>query len=215
MSDYISNEQGLKINIGCGGRPLQGYINIDMDSLEDLQIRYSDSTFPEGIKIYNWNIFNLPVEDGSVSEVLCEAMIEHLSFEEEPVFFNEVKRVLKPGGKFIFSTTNFEEVAKLWLEADDDWKDFYRNDEDAIAENHWFGTYTYEMKNRWGYLIASIFGSQNGEGQFHKNCYTIKKIQAIIRKLSLEEISHESFLWKGDRDPMIRFTAQKPSNANS
>ena len=45
MSDYISNEQGLKINIGCGGRPIAGFINIDMDSLEKLKIRYSKSPF--------------------------------------------------------------------------------------------------------------------------------------------------------------------------
>ena len=30
---------------------------------------------------------------------------------------------------------------------------------------------------------ASIFGSQNGEGQYHKNCYTLKKIQAILKKI--------------------------------
>ena len=52
------------------------------------------------------------------------------------------------------------------------------------------------MKNRWGYLMASIFGSQNGEGQFHKNCYTIKKIQAILGRLGLDEVSHEKFFGK-------------------
>jgi len=215
MSDFKSNEKELKINIGCGGRPLDGFINVDMDSLEALKARYPNSIFPEGIKICNWDIFNLPIKDNSVSELLCEAMIEHLSFEEEPKFFLEVKRVLEPGGRFIFSTTNFEEIVKLWLEAEDDWKDFYRNDEEAIVNKHWFGTYTYEMKNRWGYLIASIFGSQNGEGQFHKNCYSIKKIQAILKMLSLEEISHEKFLWKGARDPMIRFIAKKPIESTS
>ena len=210
MSNPKSNENGLKINIGCGGRPLEGFINVDMDSLEELEARYPNSVFPKETKICNWDIFNLPIKDNSVSELLCEAMIEHLSFEDEPKFFREVKRVLEPGGKFVFSTTNFEEIAKLWLKAEDDWQDFYRNDEEAIMNKHWFGTYTYDMKNRWGYLIASIFGSQNGEGQFHKNCYSIKKIQAILKMLSLEEVSHEKFLWKGERDPMIRFIAKKP-----
>jgi len=215
MIEQPFKRNDFKINIGCGGRPIGNYINIDMDSLDELQSRYPNASFPEGIEIYNWDIFNLPVKNDSVDEILCEAMIEHLSFEEESKFFYEVIRVLKPGGKFIFSTTNFEEIAKLWLEGDDDWKDFYRNDKDAIAETHWFGTNTYEMKNRWGYLMASIFGSQNGEGQFHKNCYTIKKIQSILKKLNLKEISHEKFLWKGNRDPMIRFVARKPLKENS
>ncbi len=204
-------KKAMKINIGCGGRPKDGYLNIDMDSIEILKERYPYKTFSDDIKIYNWNIFNLPLDDNSVDEILCEAMIEHLSFEEESKFFYEIKRVLKPKGKFIFSTTNFEEIVKIWLEADDHWKDFYRNDDEAISQNHWFGTYTYNMKNRWGYILASIFGSQNGDGQFHKNCYTIKKIQAILNRLNFDELEHEKFLWKGSRDPMIRFFTQKRS----
>jgi len=207
------NQNKIKLNIGCGGRPLEGYINVDMDDINKLKERYPDKIFPDNIIIYPWDIFELPLDDSSVEEILCEAMIEHLSFEEEPLFFLEVKRVLKPGGIFKFSTTNFEDIVKLWLGAEDEWKDFFRSDDDAIAKNHWFGTYTYEMKNRWGYLIASIFGSQNGEGQYHKNCYTIKKIQAILKKLDFEELSHEKFLWKEDRDPMIRFLAKKIINS--
>jgi len=200
----------MKLNLGCGGRPLAGYINVDMDDRTKLQRRYEHDEFNDTLEIFNWDIFNLPVEAGSVDEILSDAMIEHLSFEEEPRFFYEINRVLKPGGLFIFSTTNFEEIAKLWLEADDNWQDFYRNDAEAIKKEHWFGTYSYKMENRWGYLMASIFGSQNGVGQYHKNCYTIKKIQSILNKLGLEEVSHETFLWKGNRDPMIKFIARKP-----
>ena len=202
--------KSVKLNLGCGGRPLEGYINVDMDDIDKLQKRYEHNSLNDSQQIHNWDIFNLPVESNSVDEILCDAMIEHLSFEEEPKFFYEVKRVLKPGGLFIFSTTNFEEIAKLWLQASDDWKDFYRNDSEAIKSEHWFGTYSYKLENRWGYLMASIFGSQNGNGQYHKNCYTIKKIQAILLRLGLEEISHETFLWKGNRDPMIKFVSRKP-----
>ena len=45
MRDKILNVEPLKINIGCGGRPIAGFINIDMDSLEKLKIRYSKSPF--------------------------------------------------------------------------------------------------------------------------------------------------------------------------
>ena len=42
-------------------------------------------------------------------------------------------------------------------------KDFYDTSKKAILEKHWFGTYSYDYKNRWGYIVASIFGSQNGK----------------------------------------------------
>ena len=146
-----------------------------------------------------------------MDEIRADSIIEHLSFTQEPLFFYEVKRVLRPRGIFDFSTTNFEKIIKLWLSADDNWKEFFRDDDEAIEKEHWFGQYSYSVNNRWGYLSAMIFGSQNGEGQFHRNCYTPSKIRAILRKLSLEEISFEEYLWKGDRDPMIRFVARKPN----
>jgi len=200
----------IKLNIGCGGRPLVGYINIDSDDIETLKHRYPKQQFPEGVKVCDYDILHLPFSDESVMEVKADSLIEHLSFTEEPLFFYEVKRVLKPGGFFNFSTTNFEEIVKLWLNAEDNWKEFYRADDEAIAHQHWFGQYSYSTKNRWGYLSAMIFGSQNGKGQFHKNCYTIQKIKAILKHIGFDLVEIKSFKWKEDRDPMISVRAMKP-----
>ncbi len=210
MKEENINTDIIKLNIGCGGRPLPEYINIDSDDLETLKRRYPQQHFPDDIEIYNYDIFNLPFPDDSVSEVRADSLIEHLSFIEEPRFFYEVQRVLSPGGIFQFSTTDFEEIVKLWLAADDGWKDFYRNDDEAIAHQHWFGQYSYSTKNRWGYLCAMIFGTQNGEGQFHKNCYTVSKIKAILKRLDFKGLEISHYLWKGDRDPMIFVRAMKP-----
>jgi len=190
---------------------LKGYINVDSDNLEILKLRYPQQEFSDDMRIYDYDIFNLPFPDGSVAEVRADSLIEHLSFIEEPRFFYEVKRVLQPGGAFCFSTTDFEEIAKMWLSAEDSWKDFYRNDKEAIANRHWFGQYSYSAENRWGYLCAMIFGSQNGEGQFHKNCYTVSKIRSILRHLEFVEKEISFFKWKKNRDPMIRVCAMKPS----
>jgi len=202
-------DENIKINIGCGGRPLPGYINIDSDNLETLRQRYPLQEFSNDIKVFQYDIFQLPFPDGTVAEIRTDSLIEHLSFIEEPKFFNEVKRVLQPGGIFKFSTTNFEEIVKIWLNAKDDWQDFYRNDKEAIEQQHWFGQYSYSTDNRWGYLSAMIFGSQNGEGQFHKNCYTIPKIRAILDHLHFTDVEISESRWKGDRDPMINVQAKK------
>ena len=202
-------EKKIRLNIGCGGRPLPGYINVDTDNLETMKMRYPDQEFPEGVEIFDYDIFNLPYPDATVDEVRADSLVEHLSFIEEPKFFYEAKRVLKPGGVFRFSTTNFEEITRLWLAAEDDWKEFFRTDDEAIRNQHWFGQYTYAPKSRWGYLSAMIFGSQNGEGQLHKNCYTIPKIRAMLKHLGFVEEEISSFLWKGDRDPMINVVSRK------
>ena len=35
----------VRLNLGCGSTPLENYINVDMDSLEDLKERYPNKTF--------------------------------------------------------------------------------------------------------------------------------------------------------------------------
>ena len=199
----------LKVNVGCGGHPLAGYVNIDMDSLDDLRRRYPGRQFADDLVLEPYDVLNLPFEDGSVEEVNADSFIEHLRFSDEPIFFNEIKRILKPGGRFVFSTPDFEEVARMFLEAKDDWRDFYRTDDEAITFQHWFGTYSPTLDNRWGYLTATIFGSQNGEGQFHTNCYTEAKIRAVCARIGLVVTEVSRFRWRGDRDPMVAVVAVK------
>jgi|TARA_R100000995_G_scaffold83426_2_gene59332 predicted SAM-dependent methyltransferase len=199
----------VKLNVGCASRILPDYINIDLDSLEEIRKRYPNISVPESGEFMVGDVLSLDFDDSSVDEVRADALVEHLSFLEEPKFFNEVKRVLKSGGILRFSVPDFEDAVRKWLEAEDDWKDFFRNDDDAIADKHWFGNYSYSTDNRWGYLMASIFGPQNGVGQFHKNAYTQKKIEAICKALDFEKPKIERFLWKGERDLMLRVEVKK------
>jgi hypothetical protein len=54
-----------------------------------------------------------------------------------------------------------------------------------------------------------LFGTQNGEGQFHKNAYTEGKIIAICDKMGFSKPTIERFQWKRDRDLMIQATTTK------
>lgn len=199
----------LRLNVGCGGRPLPGYINIDQDSLSEMKARYPETTFDDSLIIENQDIFALPYADGSVDEVRADALLEHLAFKEEPRFLYEVKRVLRPGGEFNLTVPDFERVCELWLRAKDDWMEFFSDDEADIRARHWFGTYTYEYTNRWGYIVATVYGSQNGAGQYHKNCYSEGKLRKMMMFLGFDVISVDRHLWKGDRDPMLSCRAVK------
>ena len=203
------NKLPIKLNLGCGGRPLKDYINVDMDTIENMRARYPNQVFDDRLIIKQYDLFNLPYEDSTVDEVRADGLIEHLPFIDEPRFFYEVTRVLKSGGILRLSTVDFEKTVKQWLDAEDDWKDFYKNDEKSIHEKHWFGTYSYKPTNRWGYLAATFYGSQNGSGQFHTNCYTDKKLSAICDRLGLNIKTIDKYQWKGDRDHMLELIAIK------
>lgn len=202
-------KEKIRLNLGCASRPLEGYINIDLDTKDKIIARYPNVKIPNNLDIFQYDIFNLPFDDCSVLEIRSESMLEHLSFLEEKIFFYEMQRVLATGGVLDFSVPDFEKTMKLWLQAEDNWKDFFRDDDEAIKQQHWFGQYSYSTDNKWGYLTASIFGPQNSEGQFHKNCYTEKKIRNMMRFLNFEILDMSFFRWKGDRDHMIRVRASK------
>ena len=200
----------LKINLGCASRLLDGYLNIDMDSVDEIKKRYPNLVINDSNPFLQCDVLNLPFEDSSVDEVRADAIIEHMSFLEEPKFFYEATRVLKPGGTLNISVPDFEHMVREWLNAEDNWKDFFRNDDEAIAQEHWFGQYSYSYKSRWGYITAGIFGPQNGEGQYHKNAYTQAKLIAIYKKLGYDNIEINRFQWKESRpDLMIRITGSK------
>tara|TARA_R110002110_G_scaffold378041_2_gene588514 strand:+ start:1405 stop:2022 length:618 start_codon:yes stop_codon:yes gene_type:complete len=200
----------IKLNLGCASRLLDGYLNVDMDSIEEIKKRYPNLVINENNPFLQCDVLNLPFEDSSVDEIRADAIIEHMSFLEEPKFFHEATRVLKPGGVLNISVPDFEHMVREWLNAEDDWKDFFRNDDEAIAQEHWFGQYSYSYKSRWGYITAGIFGPQNGEGQYHKNAYTQAKLTAIYNKLGYEYIDISRFYWKQNRpDLMIRIMGHK------
>ena len=205
----MATSNKIRLNLGCASVLLADYINIDMDDLETIKSRYPNIVIDDNYKFIQSDIFNLPFESGTVDEIRCDSLIEHLSFKEEKKFFYYVTKLLRKGGILNLSTPDFEATVKNWLSAEDNWKDFFRDDEKAINQNHWFGTYTYNVNNRWGYITASIFGSQNSVGQFHKNCYTEKKLKSIYLRLGFERTKIERYVWKKDRDNMIRIIGQK------
>ena len=42
----------LKLNLGCAGRPIQGYVNIDLDDVDTMRRRYPNIEISDDIAIY-------------------------------------------------------------------------------------------------------------------------------------------------------------------
>lgn len=72
-----------KLNIGCGNKKLEGYVNVDLYGNPDVR--------------HDLNKAPYPFKDNSVDFILCEHCLEHL--KEPEMFFMEVHRILKIGGR--------------------------------------------------------------------------------------------------------------------
>jgi predicted SAM-dependent methyltransferase len=81
----------MKINLGCGGNYLDGWLNHDADV--DITRR-------------------LPFDGGSAQFMFAEHVVEHVTYDEALAFFRECRRVLKPNGVVRIAVPSMEQVWK-------------------------------------------------------------------------------------------------------
>jgi len=91
MNEQLSN---VKLNLGSGGRPIKGYINID-----------KNSTAPDVDVVHDLDIYPWPFETESVDEVLMLQCLEHLMDHNRAM--KEIHRILKMKGVAKISVPHF------------------------------------------------------------------------------------------------------------
>lgn len=92
----------LKLNIGCGERPMAGFVNTDA-----VPNPHAQECLPA---------WDLGCENESVSQIECHHVIEHFFPKDWPPTLNEWWRVLKPGGILSISCPDFGVVARGYAE---------------------------------------------------------------------------------------------------
>ncbi len=106
LFNYVKNnseKDKLFLHLGCGGRILDGFINIDK--------------FYEDSKVINFDIFKLPYENQSTDIIFCSHVLEHLPIRHAKLAIKEWSRVLKPKeGKLFLAIPDLEIIIKLLLQ---------------------------------------------------------------------------------------------------
>lgn len=88
----------MRVNIGCGDKPKEGYVNVDLCGTPD--------------KVVDLSVFPWPFESDSVDEVLSEHFLEHCEDFEKTMI--EINRILKPGGVNHFRVPHFRGSFTAW-----------------------------------------------------------------------------------------------------
>ncbi|MDA7929997.1 class I SAM-dependent methyltransferase [Akkermansiaceae bacterium] len=86
----------MKLNLGCGNKRKDDFIGVDLYPCEAVDVT-ADLREP------------LPFDDNSVTEIWMDNVIEHIP--DLPTFFDEVKRICKPGSKVTIITPHFASYA--------------------------------------------------------------------------------------------------------
>src|ERR1700721_3231580 len=94
-------ERPLKINIGCGNEPFDGWTNMDADPTTKADILW-DVT--EG----------LPFPNDSCSFIYCEHFLEHIPVQDGVRFLAECHRSLQKGGVGRIGMPSAQEMLTLY-----------------------------------------------------------------------------------------------------
>ena len=92
--------KSYKLELGCGQRPTPGYL-------------HQDITIQPGVELdFNCPIWEIPLPENSLSEVIALALMEHLRFAEFTEALRHIHQLLRPGGEFLFDLPDI----KIWSE---------------------------------------------------------------------------------------------------
>jgi predicted SAM-dependent methyltransferase len=102
--------QGLKVHLGPGTRNyLDGWVNVDANLIT--------------AKLDVWANFldPLPFRDGSVDILYSHHTIEHLPDSYLSKHFDQIFRILRPGGGIRIGAPHLGNACRKYVEGDDDW----------------------------------------------------------------------------------------------
>jgi len=137
----------LKLNLGCGDKILDGYVNVDV-------VESRAGMKPDVL----CDLHKLtPFSDNSVDEVLSVHVIEHFWRWEVADILKEWVRVLKPGGKMVLECPNLFSACMEFLrnpkQASGPGPEGQRTMWVFYGDPRWQDPY---MVHRWGYTPESL-----------------------------------------------------------
>ena len=91
----------MRLNLGSGNNRIDGFISVDL---------YDDEADVKA------DICELPFDNNSVDEIVCYQVVEHVPYNKSRAMFEEMARVLKPGGTALIETPDIDVVCRKILE---------------------------------------------------------------------------------------------------
>jgi len=90
----------MKLNVGCGRDTRSGYVNIDIQPLDTVDV-VADAK-------------NLPFPEGVAEEILASDILEHFPWRQTKVVLRRWHRLLKDGGRLFLRTPNLRGLIELY-----------------------------------------------------------------------------------------------------
>jgi len=142
LGKYIATHDIRKLHLGAGGSTHPGWIGTDIQPSSS-EILCLDATQP------------LPIKDATFNYILCEHMIEHITWEQGLAMLRECRRILRPGGVIRIATPDLAVIIGLHAKpASKDADEYVKWITDNFIENLSIYKTTFVINNafrNWGH----------------------------------------------------------------
>jgi predicted SAM-dependent methyltransferase len=170
-----------KLELGCGQRPTPGYLHQDITSQPDVELDF------------NCQIWEIPLEENSLSEIIALGLMEHLRFADFTKALKHIHKLLASQGEFLFDIPDI----KIWSE-------YLYNITHGMPEKSPFSK---------EHVYATFWGWQRWPGDEHKCTWMKDDLFKHLQKIGFREIIDEDtqiFLSRG----ISRDRFNNPANAH-
>lgn len=173
------SKSSIKLNLGCGGKSIEGYINVDI-----FKGKVVDQIF---------NLDKIPYKDNTILEISSEHALEHVSFIRVEQALCEWYRVLQPNGTVNLKMPDLELCCKNYVNPPP------KQNIPLANLKQW---YKYTI-----YGVQKSQGGEPDAAQFHVSGYSILEIQDLMKKIGFKIISAENY--DGWDTPSLHIIATK------
>jgi len=183
LFEIAKKEKNKKwLHLGCGGRVLDGFINVDK--------------YVEHPEVFNFDIYKLPYEDNSVDLIYCSHVLEHLPYRHSKMAMSEWGRVLKKESKLFLAIPDLDLIMIKMLDptiSHETWE--------------WYLHTLFGFQTNPSNLNSDVLDYPLDLGQFHTCGFNKKTISQELQKINFEIV--EMFNYDGWDTPSIWVTAVK------
>lgn len=184
----------MKLNIGSHSVRVDGFKNVDILALENVDIVMDITEVPwVGIDPNTGKradgtgeVFSGVFMNDSVEEILMVEVLEHLSFHDTLKVLREIHRVLIPGGKLHIQVPDCGSMMEMYVrgEISDSIPHKPESVEQVLKLRNLTGARVHPR--RW--LMAFCGAQKYGVPDIHKNIFTKESMQEYLEEAGFEKI---------------------------
>ena len=114
ISEFLDSikTNSLVYDLGCGNGRNMSHQNLHFIGVDNCE-KFINICNSKQLNVLCANIICVPLKNGSADAIICIAVLHHLSnFENRLLAFQEMKRLIKPGGKILISVWSINQPTK-------------------------------------------------------------------------------------------------------